>query len=279
MNRRNFLRQIGGYLAATSATCATCQPAFSWLNNFPGARLVGCTLTGTFNSGAHGMRFSPTSGNPHFDQIIFREANILAQITGLQPSLAFLDDRNAPNAFASAQDIVGWRSPHGAVVLGVNGVNQVMLAGGGDITAALSILVHEWAHIGQFATGIQSRSNTVAPTELMADFIAGWYHGFRCTQVICQTDPRFAESGLASVGDYNTQNKQHHGTPRQRAQAYRDGYLFVRSGGGGGLYGFQSFAGQSFGNPYGNGYGGGGGFNNSLQFLQAFNFARRKYVG
>ena len=301
MNRRNFI----AYLAATSI-CATCKSVFAqwpgqgnndannsgWPSsggNTPvpendgnesdssGLNLLGCTLTGSFNSGRHGFRFLPSSQNYQIDQAIFQEANILAQVTGLQPSLAFLDDRNAPNAFASSQDIINGQSPFGAVALGVSIIGQ-MVGQTNEITSVGAVLVHEWAHIAQFATGVQSRSNTVAPTELMADFIAGWYHGFRCAHACQNADPRFAETGLASVGDYNTQSKNHHGTPEQRAQAYRNGYQFVLGGGGGGIYGFQSFSGQSF-NAYGNGFGGGGGFRRPAQFAEAFNFARRKYVG
>ena len=83
------------------------------------------------------------------------------------------------NAFAIKVDIVNGRSPHGAVVLGLAMMGR-MLRETGDVTALGAILVHEWAHIGQFTLGVSSRDRTVRPTELMADFVAGWYHGFRC---------------------------------------------------------------------------------------------------
>ena len=304
MNRRHFLTHMSAYLAATSTLCgghahaqwpgqdtgdtpaADGWPSATTTTSQPGGvepsqfGLVGCSLTGSLNVGAHGMRFLRSSGNPQFDRAAFEEANILAQVTGMQPSLAFLDDSKSPNAFAMSQDIISGRSPHGAVALGVRVIEKT-LRETGDITAVGAIMVHEWAHIAQFAAGVRSRGPTVAPTELMADFIAGWFHGFRCAYACQNADPRYAESGLASVGDYNTQSKGHHGTPRQRAQAYRDGYEFVSSGGGGGIYGYQAFAGTSFGNPYGGGggFGGGGGHRQPKQFHEAFRYAARKYVG
>ena len=123
MNKRRFLRDFGAYLAATSAACFYCNSAAAWLNEIEdqsskgeswvdtspqpsgqqgsggmprGAfKLEGCALSGNF-SGPAGFRFLPTTGNPAFDRIISEEAGNLAFITGLQPSLAFLDDRNAP---------------------------------------------------------------------------------------------------------------------------------------------------------------------------------------
>lgn len=308
MNRRGFLHHFGTYLVATSATCVSCRPAFGWLNEIEqpdskspswveaspqpsvgresegahgGAyRLEGCSLTGNFGGGGGpgGFRFLHSSGYQNIDQLIFQEANILAHITGMRPSLAFLDDSNAPNAFATKQDIVTRQSPHGAVALGVGIIRKMM--GHGHVSAIGAVLVHEWAHIAQFQHGVQSRTSTVAPTELMADFIAGWYHGFRCTQSQGCTTPQFAESGLASVGDYNTKSRQHHGTPEQRAQAYRAGFQYIQSGGGGGMYGFQQYQNVISGLQYygGGGYGSGGTGQRGAEFGAVFQHATAKYV-
>ena len=321
MIRRHFLRDISGYLAAVAASCGACRTAFGMFpgqdNGQPKAgnsffpdnrrlnppapqprepepevstssgsfRMEGCTLSGNFNLGPGGFRFLSSSGDPRVDRLTFEEANILAGVTGLQPSLAFLDDGNVANAFAAKADVISGRSPHGAVALG-RGIIRQMLQRTGDITAIGAVLVHEWAHIGQFVAGVRSRERTVAPTELMADFIAGWYHGYRCAHSCQQHDPSFAATGLASVGDYNTQDKGHHGTPKQRAAAYRDGYRFVAGGGGGGIYGFRQSEIQNliagYNNPYGGGgYGGGSGYGRARppHFQEAFRHAARKYVG
>lgn len=309
MNRRQFLNQFGIYLAATSTTCVTCRLAFGWLNeieplggespswvdtspqpsidpeseNTPSGsyRLTGCTLSGNF-SGPGGFRFLPTTGNPQMDQVIFEEARNLAFITGLQPSLAFLDDRKAPNAFATNRDIINGRSPHGAVALGI-AIMAKMYRETGDITAIGAVLVHEWAHIGQFVANVRSNARTVKPTELMADFVAGWYHGFRCALGCQRPDPRFAQYALASVGDYDTNKQGHHGTPEERYNAYLEGYQYVANGGGGGIYGLQQFQQQlmNFGNPYAGGFNSSGGYGGQRtpQFREAFQYAYRKYVG
>lgn len=319
MNRRNFLRHFSTYLAATAATCGACRVAFGTMfpgqtddqhnagnsmfpdNNAAGPastperqesdvsnlnresdgsyRLEGCSLTGNFGGGGSGgFRFLHSSGDRTIDQLIFQEANILAHITGMRPSLAFLDDSNAPNAFAIKRDLITGQSPHGAVVLGVGMIRKMM--GHGHVSAVGAVLVHEWAHIAQFRYRVQSRTSTVAPTELMADFVAGWYHGFRCTQSQGCTTPQFAESGLASVGDYKTKSRQHHGTPEQRSQAYRAGFQYIQGGGGGGMYGFQQYQNVISGLQYygGGGYGSGGAGQRRAEFGQVFQHATAKYV-
>ena len=96
-------------------------------------------------------------------------------------------------------------------------------------------------------------------------------------------DPRFAQQALASVGDYETQQQGHHGTPSERANAYIDGYQYAAGGGGGGIYGFRQLQQEimGFGNPYAGGFSPNysyGGRRPPPQFREAFQYAVRKYV-
>lgn len=308
MNRRKFLNYFGVYIAATSVTCLTCRSAYAWLNdikqesdNSPSwvgntaqpsinqqsqqpshsnFKLEGCSLSGDF---ASQFRFIRSSGIPQIDQAVFGEANNLSQVTGMQPSLAFLDDRDSKNAFAIKQDIISGRSQHGAIAMGVMLIKDLLelqtLNQQNNALCIQAVLVHEWAHIAQFNYGIQA--SRIKYTELMADFIAGWYLGYKDAFVGSQSDATSPMIGMASIGDTNFNSPGHHGTPRERLGAYVAGIKFVKAGGGGGMGGgiqggFFSGANNFYGN---NGFGGGmGGRTQPPDFRAALEYATRKYI-
>ena len=306
MNRRQFLHRFSIYLAATSAVCVACRPAFGWLDELerPGdkapswvdtppqppdgmkaaegadgaLRLEGCSLSGDF---AKRFRFLPSSGIPQIDLATFQEANYLAQVTGMQPSLAFLDDLKSKNAFAINQDIISGRSPHGAVAMGVRLIQEFLqLPTPNPLTNTLCIqaaLVHEWAHIAQF--NFRVRASRTKHTELMADFIAGWYLGYKDAFAGTQSDPTAPMLGMASVGDTNFNSPGHHGTPQERYGAYLAGFRFVKGGGGGGIGGGIQGGFFTGGGAYGGGgFGGGYGSVQPPHFRAAFRYAVQQYI-
>lgn len=306
MNKRQFLRHFSAYIAATSAICMSARSAVGWLDDIeqPGSddppwvdtqpdvprrqepgggdgdayRLEGCALSGDF---ANRFRFLASSGIPQIDQATFQEANNLARVTGMQPSLAFLDDLASKNAFAIRQDIIAGRSPHGAVAMGVRLIQEFLrLPTPNPITNTLCIqaaLVHEWAHIAQFNYGV--RASRVKHTELMADFIAGWYLGYKDAFAGVQSDPTAPMLGMASVGDTNFNSPGHHGTPQERFGAYLAGFNFVRGGGGGGIGGGARSGFFAGGGPYGDGgFGGGRGWIQPPHFNVAFRHAASQYL-
>ena len=139
-------------------------------------------------------------------------------------------------------------------------------------------LVHEWAHIAQFNYGV--RGSRVKYTELMADFIAGWYLGYKDAFTGAGSDPTAPMLGMASVGDTNFNSPGHHGTPQERYGAYLAGFNFVKSGGGGGigggvLGGFFTGGAGAYG---GSGYGGGYGRAQPPHFRTAFHHAAQKFI-
>ena len=314
MNRRELLRNGSYYLATTATICGTCGAALGSMfpgqgdegvsnanSMFPGDerldvdersdpkvedpattgfQLDGCTFNGVFGNQ---FRFVPSSGDPRIDQATFEEANHLARVTGMQPSLAFLDDRKSKNAVAFRQDIISGRSPHGAVAMGVRLIEELLAMPTLDPSAnplcIQGVLVHEWAHIAQFNHGIQA--SRVKGMELMADFIAGWYLGYKDAFFGRQSDPTSPMLCMASVGDTNFNDPAHHGKPEERFGAYRDGFLFVKGGGGGGLGGGVQggfFTGD--GTYGGGGYGGGyGSHSQPPHFEAAFRRGAQKYIG
>ena len=305
MDRREFVRHFSTYLATISVTCAQCSSAFGWLNELEDSSeqkkswvetskdppqqkprtesgqshgFQGCSLTGDL---ASQFRFVRSSGIPYIDKATFQEANYLAQVTGLQPSLAFLDDRSSKNAFAISRDIISGRSPHGAVAMGVRLIQEfIQLPTPNPRTNDLCIqaaLVHEWAHIGQFAYGV--RASRVKYTELMADFIAGWYLGYKDAFRGVESDPTAPMLGMASVGDTNFNAPGHHGTPQERYGAYLAGFKFVKAGNGGGIGGGVAGGFFTGGGAYGGSrYGGGRGHGQPPHFKVAFQHAAQRFI-
>jgi uncharacterized membrane protein YgcG len=242
--------------------------------------LEGCSFYGNIGNR---FRFLRSSGNLRIDQATFQEANYLVQVTGMQPSLAFLDDRQSRNAVAFNQDVIDGRSPHGAVALGVQLIQDLLslptARQGMNPLCIQAVLVHEWAHIAQFNYGV--RAAHVKYKELMADFIAGWYLGYKDMFVGGNVDPSPSMICMTTMGDTNFDNPAHHGTPEERLRAFAGGFRFVKGGGGGGLGGGQHGGFFTGGGAYGgNGYGGGygSGVRQPPHFKEAFAYAERKYI-
>ena len=235
ITRRAFLRVLGTFFAVTSANCSAVAHALAGpavrahpVQYFPGpdasspVPLTGCTLTGdAAQSFRARIRPLPSTGNPFFDQRFRAEYQALASTMGHPPSFAFLDDAHAANAIALNVDIVSGTSPFGAVLFGVRLLAEQLrkphpmpLDNAWTIAA---IMAHEWTHIVQFATGL--RSPRTRNTELMADFMAGWYLGAKQRYYSFWgrgSDVRAAFRSFFDMGDTNFDQPGHHGTHAER---------------------------------------------------------------
>ncbi len=97
----------------------------------------------------------------------------------------------------------------------------------GDFGVAY-VLAHEYAHnvqqeLGWYANG--ARFTTVAPFELQADCMAGaWAFAVYREGLLDDADVEEAVQTAYAVGDFDFKNPQHHGTPDERAKAWKRGY-------------------------------------------------------
>jgi uncharacterized protein len=91
----------------------------------------------------------------------------------------------------------------------------------GDAALAY-ILAHEYAHAAQTASGF--RTKNITKIELQADCLAGFYMGAMPNVTFDQKDIEEIAAIAYQVGDYEFNNRQHHGTPQQRAQAVLLGF-------------------------------------------------------
>jgi uncharacterized protein len=91
----------------------------------------------------------------------------------------------------------------------------------GDAALAY-ILTHEYAHAAQTIGGF--RPKTIVRIELQADCLAGYYMGAMPNVTFDRNDIEQIASLAYQIGDYEYNNRQHHGTPQQRSQAVLLGF-------------------------------------------------------
>lgn len=97
----------------------------------------------------------------------------------------------------------------------------------GDFAVAY-IVAHEYGHQIQDELGLFERYGGQVPTmafELQADCYAGaWANSAQQENRVDDADVQEALDAALAVGDFDTANPGHHGTPEQRAQAWNAGF-------------------------------------------------------
>ena len=244
ISRRTFLNILGTLFVVTGMNCSVIQAlagAYSRpqrIQYFPGydvyapVPLNGCILSAdAAQSFRTHSRLLPSTGNPFLDQRFQKEYLALASTMGHQPSFAFLDDTHAANAMAVNVDIVNGTSQFGAILFGVRLLVEQLSKSHplplDNTWTIAAIMAHEWTHIVQFATGL--RSSLTRNTELMADFMAGWYLGAKQRFYISWgqgSDVRAAFHSFFDMGDTNFDQPDHHGTHEERMKAIMQGVEF-----------------------------------------------------
>lgn len=177
-----------------------------------------------------------TSGVPLVDASIKEEVNELSRLFGVNAQFAFFNDLESPNAYAyenkqnSYQVLFGIRLLHSAVgtlnPLDPAPIPEKFPSIWGGATAG--VIAHEWAHTMQFKQRVITRASTNAPLELHADFMAGWYMGMKgYTKYVAYTE---LVQQFSSMGDNNFNDRNHHGTNTERANAVSSGYQLAVTG-------------------------------------------------
>jgi uncharacterized protein len=98
----------------------------------------------------------------------------------------------------------------------------------GDAALAY-ILAHEYSHAVQTIGGF--RPKNITAIELQADCLAGFYMGAMPNVTFDRQDIQEIAAIAYQVGDYEFNNRQHHGTPKQRAQAVLLGFQASQTNG------------------------------------------------
>ena len=126
-----------------------------------------------------------------------------------------------------ADDQAAFYCPADDTIYVGEGIARDINDGLGDFGVAY-VLAHEYAHnvqqeLGWYANGF--KFTTVAPFELQADCMAGaWAFAVYREGLLDDSDVREAVQTAYAVGDFDFTNPQHHGTPDERAKAWKRGY-------------------------------------------------------
>lgn len=169
----------------------------------------------------------PNSGNRDFDYASAQTLGKLSDIFGVLPTFVYFSKRNSRNAFATPKNFIrandGSVLPRdGTILFGRDLLFEMMALPEGPDIAFSAICAHEFAHIAQFKLGIIPLLNraqrNVRRSELHSDFLAGYFAGRRKLE-----KPDFNAAVYATTmekfGDLETWSTDHHGTPKQRADA------------------------------------------------------------
>ena len=185
--------------------------------------LATATAQQTFATGNETIIAS--SGNRDFDYALAHTLSRLTDTFGVLPGFAYFDDYDGENAYAT--DVRRLARSDGSVLFGKRMFLSYLDQPEHPEVSVAAICAHEFAHILQFKLNIDRRldagQRTVKRKELHADFLAGYFAGVRKRE-----RPEFPAAVFAAtkfaIGDHEIHDRDHHGTPDERAAAVVRGF-------------------------------------------------------
>lgn len=167
----------------------------------------------------------PNSGNRDFDYALAQTLSGMTDMMRVLPAFTYFDDVKGENAYATRTRRL--QKVDGTVLMGKRFFLRLMSLDEHPDVAVAACVAHEFGHIVQFKLDLIRRLEAGQPTvkraELHADYLSGYYAGVRKLQKPDYPSAIFATEAHA-VGDYGTQNRNHHGTPEERAAAVVRGF-------------------------------------------------------
>ncbi len=147
----------------------------------------------------------------------------LSKLFEVHPEFGFYDDEDSPNAFATETSVTP--NTNGTVAFGYN-LLQRQITEHPDGVSIMGILAHEFGHVVQYQRSLRDElmegKHTVRLVELHADFLAGFYAGHRRLEY--DMDTNGLGDAFLAIGDFNSKDTQHHGTPKERLSALTEGF-------------------------------------------------------
>lgn len=188
-----------------------------------------CSLWGT--AVCRRCRINSSTGVEILDKQLLREADRLAKVFGFRPGFGIVvamdPDNMVINAYALKETLEETQidGTKGTVLLGRELVFRELQEnqrGWGGLAVA-GFMAHEFAHIFQFFTAFDRRLGEGSPSELHADFLAGYHLGLKRRGGSPMDIGAFMD-GAYLIGDNYKSDPDHHGTPKERRRAVREGY-------------------------------------------------------
>jgi hypothetical protein len=164
-----------------------------------------------------------TSGDPNLDRILAAEMTAQSAFFNLRPAFVYYSGPDQ-NAYATTEITVPDTQGTIRYNLGFLKSQLQSTKWGGAVVSG--IIAHEFGHIYQFysayADALAKLHQTVKFIELHADFISGFYMGRKHAKTPLDLKAYFDE--FYSLGDYQFESKDHHGTKEERYFAIKAGY-------------------------------------------------------
>jgi predicted metalloprotease len=166
-----------------------------------------------------------SSGNRDFDYALAHTLSRMTDLMHVLPGFAYYDDHTGENAYATTARRLA--RVDGTVLFGKRYFLQLMSQPEHPDVEVTSVCAHEFAHIVQFKRGI-ARSltrgqRTVKRQELHADLLSGYYAGTRKLDKPDYPAVVFASQAF-DAGDEDVNDREHHGTPKERSDAVTRGF-------------------------------------------------------
>lgn len=190
--------------------------------------LHGCEVSEADLKNADGTIFESlvrTTGNTAIDIDLDRALKQLADCFDVHPGFGFYDDGNAPNAWASAKNVIP--GTNGTVAFGQHYYKKWMDYDPTGISV-LATCAHEFGHIMQYQSGhydeIKGGLSTGKRIELHADYMSGFYIGLLKRQ---NPGASFWKAGdkFRQIGSFDDKDPMFHGTPTDRVAASQQGFV------------------------------------------------------
>lgn len=167
----------------------------------------------------------PTSGDRDFDYALAHTLSRMTDVFGVLPGFGYYDDAQSPNAYATPA--VRMQSADGTVLFGRRLLRETLAEREHPDVGVSAVCAHEYAHILQYKMKLMDRLQSGQPTvkriELHADYLAGFFAGVRKLQKSDYPAAVYATKAH-SIGDFMFTDRNHHGTPDERAAAIVAGF-------------------------------------------------------
>lgn len=160
---------------------------------------------------------------------------VINYLLGIAEHFNTTSDQIPENPFYASD---GFASPDGIIVIG-DGIVSMLAETGLDPKVVWSgILAHEWGHqiqfqnFGNWQYPIPAFNNTpesTRMTELEADFLTAYYLTHKRGGTYNWKRVEDVLASFYNIGDCGFDSPGHHGTPDQRLEAARQGYLLAAS--------------------------------------------------
>lgn len=215
--RRALFGGCAWCVAADASAQAAPRGCFARLSAAQGFRPINEILAGA--------AIDVRSGNANWDRALDSAVAGVTDFFGVRPGVGIYDDGGEFNALA--YDYAFIEGTQGTVAVGHGLMRRAFTEGLDNGVSLIAVLAHEFAHIFQYAHGIDDRlapgQGPVKLLELHADFYAGLYLSYlrRSTAGVrlFESGRVFQELGDTRFGDYD-----HHGSPQERVRAIEFGF-------------------------------------------------------